>query len=168
MAEQSQPTSADRRTVLRATALGVAVAGVGVTAAACSSSNTAAQGSAAQTATAAGGSTTAASGSGSSTAAAGGSGTAVAASKVPVDGGFIDSSAKVVVTQPSAGEYKAFTAVCTHAGCTVSTVANNVIQCPCHGSQYSAKDGSVIQGPATAPLTSVSVKVSGSTITYSA
>ena len=165
MAEQSQPAAADRRTVLRATALGVAVAGVGVTAAACSSSNTAAQGSAAQTASAAGGST--ASATGGSTAAAG-SGTSVATSKVPVDGGFVDSSAKVVVTQPSAGEYKAFTAVCTHAGCTVSTVSNNVIQCPCHGSQYSAKDGSVIQGPATSPLTSVSVKVSGSTITYSA
>jgi Rieske Fe-S protein len=164
MAEQSQPTSADRRTVLRATALGVAVAGVGVTAAACSSSNTAAQGSAAQTAAAAGGTTAAA--GGSTTAA--GSGTSVATSKVPVDGGFIDQSAKVVVTQPSAGEYKAFTAVCTHAGCTVSTVSNNVIQCPCHGSQYSAKDGSVIQGPATAPLTSVSVKVSGSTVSYGA
>jgi Rieske Fe-S protein len=163
MAEQSQPTSADRRTVLRATALGVAVAGVGVTAAACSSSNTAAQGSAAQTAAAAGGSSAAA----GSTAAAG-SGTSVATSKVPVDGGFIDQTAKVVVTQPSAGEYKAFTAVCTHAGCTVSTVSNNVIQCPCHGSQYSAKDGSVIQGPAPSPLTAVTVKVSGSTITYSA
>ena len=163
MAEQSQPTSADRRTVLRATALGVAVAGVGVTAAACSSSNTAAQGSAAQTATAAGGSSATA----GSTAAAG-SGTSVATSKVPVDGGYIDQSAKVVVTQPSAGEYKAFTAVCTHAGCTVSTVSNNVIQCPCHGSQYSAKDGSVIQGPATSPLTAVTVKVSGSAITYSA
>jgi Rieske Fe-S protein len=164
MAEQSQPTSADRRTVLRATALGVAVAGVGVTAAACSSSNTAAQGSAAQTAAAAGGTTAAA--GGSTTAA--GSGTSVATSKVPVDGGFVDSSAKVVVTQPSAGEYKAFTAVCTHAGCTVASVSNNVIQCPCHGSQYSAKDGSVIQGPATSPLASVSVKVSGSNISYGA
>jgi Rieske Fe-S protein len=157
MAEQSQPTSTDRRTVLRATALGVAVAGVGVTAAACSSSNTAAQGSAAQTAAAAGGSTAAAAG-----------GSTVATSKVPVDGGFIDSSARVVVTQPSAGEYKAFTAVCTHAHCTVATVSNNVIQCPCHGSQFSAKDGSVVAGPAPSPLASVSCKVSGSTITYGA
>jgi nitrite reductase/ring-hydroxylating ferredoxin subunit len=49
--------------------------------------------------------------------------------------------AAVVVTQPTAGEYKAFTAVCTHMQCIVGSVANNVIQCPCHGSQYSAKTG---------------------------
>jgi Rieske Fe-S protein len=151
MAEQSQP-AADRRTVLRTTALGVAVAGVGVTAAACSSSNSAAQGSTAQTAAAAGG----------------GSSSTVASSKVPVDGGYIDTTNNIVVTQPSAGEYKAFTAICTHAGCTVSSVQNNVIQCPCHGSQFSAKDGSVITGPASSPLASKTVTVAGSTITYGA
>jgi Rieske Fe-S protein len=149
MAEQSQPTAADRRTVLRTTALGVAAAGVGVTAAACSSSNSVAQGSSAQTAAAAGG--------GSKT---------VATSKVPVDGGYIDSDNRVVVTQPSSGEYKAFTAVCTHSGCTVISVQKNVIQCPCHGSQFSAKDGSVIQGPASSPLAAKSCSVSGSTVTY--
>jgi Rieske Fe-S protein len=149
MAEQSQPNAADRRTVLRATALGVAVAGVGVTAAACSSSNTTAQSSNAQTAAAAGGGTA-----------------SVATSKVPAEGGFIDQDNRVVVTQPASGEYKAFTAVCTHAQCTVSTVSNNVIQCPCHGSQYSAKDGSVLRGPAPSPLAAVTFKVSGSTITY--
>jgi Rieske Fe-S protein len=163
MAEQSQPTSADRRTVLRATALGVAAAGVGVTAAACSSTNSEAQGSNAQPASAAAATTGSTGSSGGSS-----SGTTVATSKVPVDGGFIDSSAKVVVTQPTAGTYKAFTAVCTHQGCTVSTVSNNVIQCPCHGSEFSAKDGSVVNGPATSPLAAVSVKVSGSTITYGA
>ena len=149
MAEQSQPTTTDRRTVLRATALGVAAAGVGVTAAACSSSNSTPQGSTAQTAQAAGGGTA-----------------TVATSQVPVDGGFIDQTNRVVVTQPSAGEYKAFTAVCTHAQCTVSTVSHNIIQCPCHGSQYSATDGSVIQGPAPSALASMTCKVSGSTITY--
>ena len=151
MAEQSQPATADRRTVLRTTALGVAAAGVGVTAAACSSSNSTAQGSTAQTAAATGG--------GSST---------VASSKVPVDGGYIDTTANIVVTQPSAGEYKAFTAICTHQGCTVSSVKDNVIQCPCHGSQFSAKDGSVVAGPATSPLASKTVSVAGSTITYGA
>ncbi|HTJ66620.1 MAG TPA: Rieske (2Fe-2S) protein [Actinospica sp.] len=161
MAEQSLP-SADRRTVLRTTALGVAAAGVGVTAAACSSSNSVPQGSNAQTAAAAGGAAT------GSTGAAGGSGLTVAASKVPVDGGFIDTQNNVVVTQPSAGEYKAFTAVCTHQGCTVTSVSNNVIQCPCHGSQFSAKDGSVVQGPATSPLAAKTCSVSGSTVTYAA
>jgi len=151
MAEQSQPTP-DRRTVLRTTALGVAVAGVGVTAAACSSSNSTAEGSNATTATAA----------------ATGPVTVATTSEVPVGGGHIDTDVNVVVTQPAAGEFKAFTAICTHLHCTVSSVANNVIQCPCHGSQFSAKDGSVIQGPATSPLAAKTITVSGSTITFEA
>ena len=163
MADQTQPTT-DRRTVLRNTAIGVAVAGVGVTAAACSSSNSVPQGSDAQTASSAAnagaGSTSAGSTAGSS---AGGSNLATT-SQVQVGSGFINTSVNVVVTQPTAGEYKAFTAVCTHQGCIVDSVANNVIQCPCHGSQYSAKDGSVIQGPATQALAAKTIKVSGSDI----
>ena len=167
MADQSQPTvSTDRRTVLRNTAIGVAVAGVGVTAAACSSSNTAAQGAGAQTATAAGPATSAA-GSTASTGSAGSGGLATT-SQVAVGSGYINTTSNIVVTQPTAGEYKAFTAVCTHQGCIVDSVANNVIQCPCHGSQYSAKDGSVIQGPATQPLAAKTIKVSGTEITLEA
>jgi Rieske Fe-S protein len=163
MADQSQPTvSTDRRTVLRNTAIGVAVAGVGVTAAACSSSNTAAQGSGAQTAAAAG-ATTGSAGSTASTGSAGASALATT-SQVQVGSGFINTTAAVVVTQPTAGEYKAFTAVCTHMQCLVGSVSNNVIQCPCHGSQYSAKDGSVIQGPAPQPLAAKTIKVSGDSI----
>ena len=155
MADQSQPTvSTDRRTVLRNTAIGVAVAGVGVTAAACSSTNSVAQGSGAQTAAAAAGST--------------GSADLATTSQVQVGSGYINTTSNIVVTQPTAGEYKAFTAVCTHQGCIVDSVANNVIQCPCHGSQYSAKDGSVIQGPATQPLAAKTIKVSGTEITLEA
>lgn len=100
----------------------------------------------------------------------GGSGSAratVATSKVPVDGGTILPDEQVVVTQPAQGEYKAFSAVCTHQGCTVSTVKNGTIDCPCHGSQYSIKDGSVVQGPATKPLAAYRCKVQGSTVTVS-
>lgn len=148
MAEQSKPTTADRRTVLRTTALGVAAAGIGATAAACSSSNSVAQGSNATTAQP-----------------AAGAGTNLATtSQVPVKGGFINQDAAVVVTQPSAGEYKAFSAVCTHAQCIVGSVSNNVIQCPCHGSQYDASTGEVVHGPATQALASKSVKVDGSNI----
>ena len=155
MADQSLPTSStDRRTVLRNTAIGVAVAGVGVTAAACSSTNSVAQGSGAQTAAAAAGST--------------GSADLATTSQVQVGSGYINTTVNVVVTQPTAGEYKAFTAVCTHQGCIVDSVSNNVIQCPCHGSQYSAKDGSVLQGPATQPLAAKTIKVSGSEITLEA
>jgi Rieske Fe-S protein len=163
MADQSQPTATDRRTVLRNTAIGVAVAGVGVTAAACSSTNSVAQGSGAQPASAA-----APAGSGTSAGASAGPANLATTSQVEVGSGYINTSLAVVVTQPSAGEYKAFTAVCTHQQCLVGSVSNNVIQCPCHGSEYSAKDGSVLQGPAPAPLAAKTIKVSGSEITLEA
>jgi Rieske Fe-S protein len=38
-------------------------------------------------------------------------------------------------------------AICTHMGCTVDQAANGTIDCPCHGSQFSVKDGSVVAGP---------------------
>jgi Rieske Fe-S protein len=149
MAEQTVPTT-DRRTVLRNTAIGVAVAGVGVTAAACSSTNSEAQGSSAQTAAPA----------------ATGPVTLTTTSNVAVGSGFIDTTVAIVVTQPTAGEYKAFTAVCTHQQCIVGSVTNNVIQCPCHGSEYSASTGAVIQGPATQALAAKTIKVSGDNIIY--
>jgi Rieske Fe-S protein len=86
------------------------------------------------------------------------------ATGVPVGGGAIFQAAKVVVTQPTAGNYKCFSAVCTHQGCLVGSVASGAIMCPCHGSSFSIKDGSVITGPASAPLPAQKVTVSGGTI----
>ena len=98
----------------------------------------------------------------SSSAAAGGSGTALgSASEITVGGGKVFSAAKVVVTQPSSGEYKGFSAVCTHMQCIVDQVADGTIDCPCHGSKFSIKDGSVVSGPAPSPLPAASVTVSG-------
>jgi Rieske Fe-S protein len=88
----------------------------------------------------------------------------VAAADVPVGGGVVLDDQKVVVTQPAQGEYKAFTAVCTHQGCVVATVEDNNISCPCHGSQFSAEDGSVVTGPAGAPLTEIPVQVQGGSV----
>ena len=105
--------------------------------------------------------------SGTDNAAASGSpgdSTTVQTGDIPVGGGEILIDQKIVITQPSAGTFKAFTAVCTHQGCTVASVADGVIQCPCHGSRYSVVDGSVIGGPAPAPLAPVQIKVSGTTI----
>jgi nitrite reductase/ring-hydroxylating ferredoxin subunit len=106
------------------------------------------------------------SGSGSSPSAGGGMNSALGAtSEVPVGGGKIFTSAKVVVTQPSAGEYRAFSAVCTHAQCIVDEVDNGTIDCPCHGSKFSARDGSVVTGPASRPLPSQKISVSSGQIT---
>lgn len=84
---------------------------------------------------------------------------------VAVGGGVILQDAKVVVTQPTAGQYKAFSAVCTHQGCLVGSISDGDIVCPCHGSKFSITDGSVKAGPATAPLESKSITVSGQDIT---
>jgi Rieske Fe-S protein len=86
-------------------------------------------------------------------------------SDVPVGGGKILN--EVVVTQPTAGTFKAFSAICTHQGCLVGGVANGTITCPCHGSAFSATDGSVKNGPAMAPLPTKTVTVSGTNVTVS-
>ncbi|MEV0273014.1 Rieske (2Fe-2S) protein [Hamadaea sp. NPDC050747] len=85
-------------------------------------------------------------------------------SDIPVGGGQIFATQQVVVTQPTAGAFKGFSAICTHMHCTVGTVANGTINCPCHGSQYSITDGSVKQGPATQALPPKNVAVSGDSI----
>jgi Rieske Fe-S protein len=82
-----------------------------------------------------------------------------AAADIPVGGGKVFPDQKVVVTQPTAGSFKAFSAVCTHQACLVNKVDNGVIACPCHGSSYKVSDGSVVTGPATAPLPGASVKI---------
>lgn len=71
---------------------------------------------------------------------------------IPVGGGEIFEDERVVITQPTAGEFRAFSAICTHQGCTVASVRDGVISCPCHGSQYRVDDGSVVRGPAPAGL----------------
>jgi Rieske Fe-S protein len=91
--------------------------------------------------------------------------TTVPTSDVPVGGGTVLADEKVVVTQPSEGEYKAFSAVCTHQGCTVQTVSDGQINCPCHGSAFSVEDGSVVTGPATRPLEGLSASVEGDQVT---
>ena len=85
-------------------------------------------------------------------------------SEVPDGGGKIIDGKNIVITQPQAGSFKAFTAVCTHQGCIVSSVSDGTIDCPCHGSKFSIKDGSVVNGPATAPLAAIAVKVEGTSI----
>ncbi|MEV4557406.1 Rieske (2Fe-2S) protein [Kitasatospora sp. NPDC049285] len=82
-----------------------------------------------------------------------------AASDVPVGGGKVYRDQKIVVTQPSEGQFKAFSATCTHAGCLVDGVRNSQIQCLCHGSRFGIADGAVQDGPAPKPLPAYQVAV---------
>ena len=86
-------------------------------------------------------------------------------SDIPEGGGKIFESEGVVVTQPEAGTFKAFSSACTHQGCAVKTIADGVINCPCHNSNFSIADGSVKSGPATKALPAKTVTVSGDSIT---
>ena len=86
-------------------------------------------------------------------------GPSVATSKVPVGGGVILEDADYVITQPSKGQYKAFSKICTHQGCPVASVSDGVIHCNCHGSEYSIKDGSVTNPPAPKPLAEAKASV---------
>ncbi len=104
--------------------------------------------------------------SGSSASASAGAGAGGAAalgptSAIPVGGGTVFKAQKVVVTQPAAGTFKAFSSVCTHQGCQVDEVAGGTINCPCHGSKFSATDGSVTEGPARRPLAAKQVSTEG-------
>lgn len=95
----------------------------------------------------------------------GGGSATVPASDVPVGSGVISDQAKVVFTQPTAGEYKAFDWTCTHKGCPVKKVEGDTISCPCHGSQFSIADGSVKNGPAASSLTELKVSEDGGELT---
>ncbi len=109
-----------------------------------------------------------AAGSGSDAPSGGGSqggGTLGATADIPEGGGKVFAGQKVVVTQPKQGEFKCFTAVCTHQGCTVSAVRDGTIDCPCHGSRFHIEDGSVAGGPAPSALAPRRISVSGGEIT---
>jgi nitrite reductase/ring-hydroxylating ferredoxin subunit len=149
-ATKQSGSGTSRRTVL----LGVGAVGAVAGLAACSS----------------GGSGTSASTGGSNTKAAGNSDLAKS-SDIPVGGGKIFADQLVVVTQPTAGSFKAFSAVCTHQGCTVGSIANGLIMCPCHGSEYSITDGSVkrpaVPGSNQKPLPPKTVTVTNGEISVS-
>lgn len=91
----------------------------------------------------------------------------VEASQVPVGGGLVLSEPPVVITQPAAGEFHAFSSICTHQGCPVTRVERRGIMCPCHSSFFDPATGQPMGGPAQEPLAELHVTVSGSTVSYS-
>ncbi|MFF8959938.1 Rieske (2Fe-2S) protein [Streptomyces sp. NPDC014894] len=82
--------------------------------------------------------------------------------EIPERGGKVVDG--LVITQPTAGEYRAFSATCPHRGCSVRSVRDNMINCPCHDSDFDASDGSVLGGPASAPLRPTPITVEGDAI----
>jgi len=94
---------------------------------------------------------------------AGGGGALAKVADVPV-GGAVSATGSdgkpVIVSQPTKGEVVAFSAICTHQGCTVAP-ADTILKCPCHGSTYDLATGDNTGGPAPRPLTEIPVKVEG-------
>lgn len=132
----------DRRTVLGA---GVSVVGIGLLAACATGSGDGSAGGGVQATP---------------------GGPLVALADVPVGGAVSVTTAggdKIVVAQPQAGQVVAFSAICTHKGCTVAP-AGDRLNCPCHGSVFEAFTGAVVQGPAQDPLPEFPVKLDGTEV----
>ncbi|MEU7720990.1 Rieske (2Fe-2S) protein [Streptomyces tibetensis] len=151
--ESVQPMSGpNRRTVVAA----VGAAGLTVALTACGSEDKASDPSTEQ----------GANGGGGSSAGAGAGGAALAkTSDIPEGSGKIFKDEKVVVSQPAAGDYKAFSTICTHRQCPMVDLKDDIISCTCHGSQFSVLDGSVKKGPAVEPLEAKQISVKGDSIT---
>ncbi|MFC4909182.1 Rieske (2Fe-2S) protein [Actinomadura gamaensis] len=159
--EQPPPGDLARRGLL----LGVGVAGVAGLAAACGKSGSSdSYGASSSGSGSASSSGSSPGGGGTSGAGGAGGGGLARTADIPVGGGKIFPDAKVVVTQPSQGEFKAFSAVCTHMGCTVGSVSGGLIHCPCHGSEYHIADGTVARPPAPSRLAPKKITVSGGEI----
>ena len=158
-------TLRDRRSVLRCAAIAALAGASAPILAACGGSDN--SGSASTPTSSAAASTPTASAPSSSAPASGGT-VLGPTSDVPVGGGKVFTDAKVVVTQPTAGQYKGFSAVCTHQGNPIGSVENGQIICPFHQSHFSITDGSPVSGPAQTALPAVNVKVEGTNIVESA
>jgi Rieske Fe-S protein len=85
-------------------------------------------------------------------------------SEVPVGGGIILTDDHIVITQPSDGEFKAFSSICKHQGFDVTSVEDDQIRCNHHGSVYDFESGDNIGGPAPAPLDQIQITVKGGKI----
>lgn len=87
--------------------------------------------------------------------------------EVPVGSGTkfpVDEMLTVLVTQPTEGNFKAFSATCTHSGCIVNGVEETDIVCGCHGARFDSESGMVLAGPAKTALGRIPVEIRGEEI----
>ncbi len=80
---------------------------------------------------------------------------------IPVGGGVILTEAAVVLTRTEGADVLAFSATCTHQGCTVASIEGGVIICPCHGSHFDLTTGEPVSGPASRPLPPIAIEIRG-------
>lgn len=158
-ASQEHEVRLGRRTVVA----GVGAAGVAAVLTACGSSKDSSGSGTVEPAKGATGEGDGA-GDGGDSGAGGGGNVLAKTADIPEGGGKIFADAGVVVTQPKAGEFKAFSSKCTHMGCAVTSISGGTINCPCHGSKFDAATGDVSGGPATEPLPAATITVKGDSI----
>jgi Rieske Fe-S protein len=73
-----------------------------------------------------------------------------------------DPAFSAYAVKDSAGKLNVFAVNCSHLGCSVAfNQGGKQFDCPCHGSQFHL-DGTVLHGPATAPLSHLKWKQGGS------
>jgi thiosulfate dehydrogenase (quinone) large subunit len=86
-------------------------------------------------------------------------------SQMPVNSGFDftnnNDGLEAVIVHNTDGNFVCFTAICTHAGCTVGYNSDlKLIKCPCHQSEFDANNhAEVVSGPAPTPLQEFPLKI---------
>lgn len=86
------------------------------------------------------------------------------ASEVMVGSGnkfMVDETLTILVTQPKAGDFRGFSATCTHSGCIVTGVRDGEIACGCHGARFDVATGAVLAGPARTALGRINIELRG-------
>lgn len=86
------------------------------------------------------------------------------ASEVLVGSGtkfMVDEMLTILVTQPKEGDFRGFSATCTHSGCIVTGVQEGEIACGCHGARFDPESGAVLAGPARTALGRINIELRG-------
>lgn len=86
----------------------------------------------------------------------------IAATEVPVGSAVIVD--KLIIAQPTEGEFLAYSTVCPHQGNPISQVNGDTVRCPSHGSSFDIATGDPVEGPAQSGMTPAPVRQEGDTV----
>lgn len=87
--------------------------------------------------------------------------------KVGSSKAYMVAGVSLLITQPKKGVFKAFKGICTHQGGKLTSLSGPNLFCPLHGASFDSTTGKVLTGPASSPLKSYKVTVSGKTLKVS-